>query len=97
MLFKNVFRTLKKRYIQLILLGLIIVLSSFLYTTMEYAIAGVMSPTEEYFEEANQADFAISMIDTILEDDVNHILSNCSVVNTLPFEQWPPERPMHLG
>lgn len=89
MLFKNVLRTLQKQYIQLILLGLIIVLSSFLYTTMEYAIAGVMEPTEEYFEEANQEDFAVSMIDIILEDDAEHIVSNCPSIAAVPLESWP--------
>lgn len=89
MLYKNVFKTLQKQYVQLILLGVIIVLSSFLYTTMEYAIAGVMEPTEEYFEAANQEDFAISMLDIILEDDVTHIMSECLTVTALPPEQWP--------
>ena len=89
MLFKNVFKTLQKQYVQLFLLGLIIILSSFLYTTMEYAIAGVMEPTEEYFEEANQEDFAVSMLDIILEDDVNHIIANCPTVVGLPPESWP--------
>jgi putative ABC transport system permease protein len=89
MLFKNVFRTLQKQYIQLILLGVIIVLSSFMYTVMEYAIGGVMEPTENYFEEANQEDFAISMLDIILEEDVNYIISNCPVVAALPPANWP--------
>lgn len=89
MLYKNVFKTLQKQYIQLVLLGVIIILSSFLYTTMEYSIAGVLEPTEEYFEEANQEDFAISMLDIILEDDVEHILNECPSVMTLPLEQWP--------
>ncbi len=89
MLFKNVFRTLQKQYVQLILLGVIIILSSFIYTVMEYAIAGVMEPTENYFEEANQEDFAISMLDILLEDDVNLIISDCPTVASLPQENWP--------
>ncbi len=89
MLFKNVFRTLQKQYVQLILLGVIIVLSSFMYTVMEYAIAGVMEPTENYFEESNQEDFAISMIDILLEEDVTYITNNCPDFATLSPENWP--------
>lgn len=89
MLFKNVFRTLKKQYVQLVLLGVIIILSSFIYTTMEYAIGGVMEPTETYFEESNQEDFAISMLDIILEEDVTYIMNNCPVVTALSPESFP--------
>ena len=89
MLIKNVFRTLKKQYVQLILLGVIIILSSFIYTVMEYAIGGVMEPTEEYFEESNQEDFAISMLDIILEEDASFIMTNCTSFATTPPTEWP--------
>ena len=59
MLFKNVYRTLKKQYMQLLLLGVIITLSSFIYTAMDYGVGGIKAPAEEYFEVANQEDFAI--------------------------------------
>ena len=77
MLFKNVLRTLKKQYEQLLLLGVIITLSSFIYTTMDYGVGGILVPTEEYFDVANQEDFAISMLDMILEDDAIFITNNC--------------------
>lgn len=89
MLFRNVFRTLKKQYISLILLGVIIILSSFMYTVMEYAIAGVMEPTENYFQESNQEDFAISMIDIMIEDDITFVQNHCSTFETIPPENWP--------
>ena len=89
MLFKNVFRTLQKQYISLILLGVIIVLSSFMYTVMEYAIAGVMEPTEAYFEEANQEDFAISTLDILLDADFAFITENCPAISSLPTDSWP--------
>lgn len=89
MLFKNVLRTLQKQYVQLILLGVIIVLSSFIYTAMDYGISGVLTPTEEYFEESNQEDFAISMFDIILEDDATLILSECPTVASIPIGEWP--------
>ena len=81
MLFKNVLRTLKKQYIQLLLLGVIITLSSFIYTTMDYGVGGILVPTEEYFEVSNQEDFAISMLDMILEDDGIFIASNCALTS----------------
>jgi putative ABC transport system permease protein len=54
MLFRNVLRTLKSQWVQLILLGIIITLSSFIYSTMTYSMEGVIDPTNEYFTEANQ-------------------------------------------
>lgn len=89
MLFKNVLRTLKKQYIQLILLGIIIILSSFIYTTMDYSVSGVLNPTETYFTEANQEDFAISMLDILLEDDVTYIVDNCPTFATITPDNWP--------
>ncbi len=84
MLFKNVIRTLKKQYIQLLLLGVIITLSSFIYTTMDYGIGGILTSTSQYFKEANQEDFAISMLDMVLDDDVTYITNNCAI-NTPVF------------
>lgn len=78
MLFKNVFRTLKKQYTQLLLLGVIITLSSFIYTAMDYGVGGIKGPAEEYFEVANQEDFAISIMDFMLEEDVAYVISNCT-------------------
>lgn len=80
MLYKNVFRTLKKQYVQLILLGVIILLSSYIYTTMDYGIGGIVGPTEDYFEVSNQEDFAISMKDIIGEDDLLYIEEQCGII-----------------
>lgn len=78
MLFKSAFRTLKDKYVQLILLGIIITLSSFIYTTMDYGVGGILQPTENYFDEANQEDFAISMMDLLLEEDYQYINQECT-------------------
>ncbi len=83
MLFKNVLRTLKAQWVQLILLGVIITLSSFIYSTMTYSMEGIIDPTDEYFEAANQEDFSVSFLDIILEDDVAYMTDNCPVVNTM--------------
>jgi putative ABC transport system permease protein len=56
---------------------------------MDYAIKGTLTPTEEYFVEANQEDFAIQMLDVVLEDDVDYIINNCPTIAALPQEQWP--------
>jgi putative ABC transport system permease protein len=89
MLLKNVIRTLKKQSIQLILLGIIIMLSSFIYTTMDYSIKGLLEPTEKYFEEANQEDFAIKTLDVITPIDQAVIVSNCPIINSLDASQFP--------
>lgn len=81
MLFKNVFRTLKKQYVQLILLGFIITLSSYIYTTMTYGVGDIKGPAGQYFETANQEDFAISMKDFMDEDDVSYVTSYCSLTS----------------
>lgn len=83
MLFKNVIRTLKRQYIQLLLLGVIITLSSFIYTTMDYGVGSILVATEDYFDVSNQEDFAISMIDMILEDDVAFISNSCSLTTNV--------------
>lgn len=89
MLFKNVLRTLKARWLQLILLGIMILLSSFIYATMDYAISGTLEPTEAYFDEYNQEDFAIGLMDLLLEDDITYIAGNCPVFLTINQADWP--------
>jgi len=76
MLNKNVFRTLKKQYIPLLLLGIMISLSSFVYTVMDYGVSGIYEPTEAYFKESNQEDFAISMVDLLLEEETIYLQNN---------------------
>ena len=89
MLFKNVLRTLKARYVQLILLGIMITLSSFIYTTITYSMDGIIGPTDRYFEEANQEDFSISMLDFVLEEDLNYITTNCPGMLGVAPENFP--------
>ncbi len=76
MLHKNVLRTLKKKYIPLLLLGFMITLSSFVYTVMDYGVAGIYEPTEAYFDTSNQEDFAISMVDLLLEDEISYLTTH---------------------
>ncbi len=90
MLFKNALRTLGKRYLQLILLGVIVILSSLIYTIFDYSIEGLIGPAEDFFEETNQEDFSIGMFDALLEDDVAYITNNClATFGALAPNEWP--------
>lgn len=89
MLFKSAFNTLKKRYLQLLLLGIIILLSSFIYTVMSYAIGGTEIPTDQYLEDYNQEDFAISMLDVLFIEDYNYLLANSEAFQNLDPSAYP--------
>ncbi len=90
MLFKNAIRTLKKRYLQLLLLGVIIALSSFIYTVIDYSIEGIIVPAEKFFTETNQEDYAIGMFDALLPDDIRFIENNCGAsFMGLDASEWP--------
>ncbi|MCF7925469.1 MAG: hypothetical protein K9L26_02950, partial [Candidatus Izimaplasma sp.] len=82
MLFLNVLRTLKKKWVQLILLGVIITLSSFIYTMMDYSVKNLLEPTETYFEAANQEDFAMELADGLFTKDYQVIEASCPTVLT---------------
>jgi putative ABC transport system permease protein len=80
MLFKNVFRTLKKRIFQIVLLGFIITLSAFIYVSMSYSIGAIKTPTESFFESYNQEDFNITILNQITEEE--HILIGNAYLST---------------
>ena len=48
MLLKNVIKTLRKKWMQLVAIGFIIILSSATYTMMFYGLSGIEEPTEVY-------------------------------------------------
>ncbi|WP_214777762.1 FtsX-like permease family protein [Exiguobacterium sp. s22] len=70
MLYKNVWKTLGKKWMQLLAIAIIIVMSSLTYTMMFYGISGIEVPTEEYLEESNQEDFAIDMLNRVTEEEL---------------------------
>lgn len=84
MLFKNAFKTLKKRYLQLILLGIIMMLSSFIYTVMSYAIGSTEEPTNTYLINYKQEDFSISMLDVLFENEINALATQSVAFQTNP-------------
>jgi putative ABC transport system permease protein len=84
-----VIRTLKKRVVQLFLIGLMMLLSSFIYTVMDYSVNGALQPAQSYFDESNQEDFAIQTLDILLEDDYTFLSQSCASLQTTPQENWP--------
>ncbi|MDX5425580.1 MAG: ABC transporter permease, partial [Exiguobacterium sp.] len=70
MLYKNVWKTLSRKWMQLLAIAIIIVMSSLTYTMMFYGISGIEVPTEEYLEESNQEDFAIDMLNRVTEEEL---------------------------
>ncbi len=65
LLFKNVKATLLKKWVQLAATGIIIMLSSFIYTAMSYAVTSLERPTMQYLAEYAQEDFSIEMLSVI--------------------------------
>ncbi|WP_214825591.1 ABC transporter permease [Exiguobacterium algae] len=70
MLYKNVLKTLSKKWMQLLAIAVIIVMSSLTYTMMFYGISGIEVPTEEYLDESNQEDFAVEMLNRVTEEEL---------------------------
>jgi len=69
MLLKNVFKTLRGRWLQLIAIGLIIILSSLTYTMMFYGLSGIEEPTETYLKEYRQEDFAVEFLNRVTPEE----------------------------
>lgn len=84
MLFKNVLRDFRKRLVQVILLAVIVILSSFVYVVMTYSVSAMKGPTEEYFEDYRQEDFNVIINNQILETEFEILsLENTNNINTL--------------
>ncbi|WP_422122856.1 FtsX-like permease family protein [Planococcus sp. X10-3] len=69
MLQKNVLRALRKKWMQLAAIGIIIILSSLTYTMMFYGISGIEEPTERYLNDYNQEDFSVEMLNTVTQQE----------------------------
>ena len=72
-LLKNTLNIFKKKKIQLLAIGIIIGLSSFLYTTMFYTLDSLKSPFEKFVLDYNQEDFSVEIIDGITEGDIKSL------------------------
>ncbi|MCT4783054.1 MULTISPECIES: ABC transporter permease [Exiguobacterium] len=69
MLYKNVWKTLAGKWMQLVAIAVIIVMSSLTYTMMFYGISGIEVPTEQYLKSSNQEDFAVEMLNRVTEEE----------------------------
>lgn len=69
MLYTNVWKTLAGKWMQLLAIAVIIVMSSLTYTMMFYGISGIEVPTEEYLASSNQEDFAVEMLNRVTEEE----------------------------
>ncbi len=69
MLYKNVWKTLAGKWMQLVAIAVIIVMSSLTYTMMFYGISGIEVPTEDYLQSSNQEDFAVEMLNRVTEEE----------------------------
>ena len=72
MLYKNVLKTLSKKWMQLLAIAVIIVMSSLTYTMMFYGISGIEVPTEDYLETSNQEDFAVEMLNRVTDEELQN-------------------------
>jgi len=72
MLLKNVIKTLMKKWMQLIAIGLIIILSSCTYTMMFYGLSGIEEPTENFLNETNQEDFSVEMLNMVTVEESSY-------------------------
>ncbi len=73
MLFTQVRRTFQRRIMQVILIGIMIVMSSMMFSMMYYAIEGSATVAFDYLEKHNQEDLSISSLDIITPADVTHL------------------------
>lgn len=72
MLLKNVLKTLREKWMQLAAIGLIVVFSSMIYTTMFYGLSGIAEPTTSYLEECVQEDFAVEMFGVVTPQEAQY-------------------------
>ncbi|WP_050614606.1 ABC transporter permease [Bacillus testis] len=72
MLLKNVFKTITKKWMQLLAIGLIIILSSATYTMTYYALSGIEEPTEKYLKDYQQEDFSVEMLNVLTNNELQN-------------------------
>lgn len=75
MLFRNVLKTLREKWMQLAAIGVIVVLSSLVYTMMFYGLSGIAEPTTSYLEESVQEDFSVEMLGVLTPEEAESPLT----------------------
>ncbi|MFW5842094.1 MAG: FtsX-like permease family protein [Bacillota bacterium] len=77
MLFRHVLRTFKKQWLSISLLGLLLIISGFIYTVMAMSTESIEDASTDYFETHKQEDFYLEMTPVVTQSD-QASLSTCS-------------------
>lgn len=80
MLYKNVLKTFKKKWAQILAIGIVIFISSFIYTVMAYAIDGLKKPTEEFLEKSKLEDFSIDMYNGLTPKEMEYLIKTSPTI-----------------
>jgi len=79
MFLKHVIRSFKAKAMMLLILGLIIMLSSFVYTIIFSAVGALEETSMDYFSDTNQEDIAFTLSPYLTEDEVYFVSDTCSL------------------
>ncbi|MFW6319473.1 MAG: FtsX-like permease family protein, partial [Bacillota bacterium] len=77
MLFRHVLRTFKKQWLSITLLGLLLIISGFIYTTMSMSTESIETASTNYFKTHKQEDFYLEMTHVVTSSD-QEALSTCN-------------------
>ena len=72
-LFKNVYKSFLSKKFQLLAVAIIIFLASFIYTAMFLTTSSLQLKVDEYSSDYEIEDFSITMLDILVEDDLEQI------------------------
>ncbi len=73
MLFTQVRRTFLARKVQVVLIGIMIMLSSLIFSLMYFAIGGVSDVTLDYIEEHNIEDLSVNVSTVLTINDIDYL------------------------
>lgn len=71
MLYRNVLSTFRKKWVQLVAIGIIVILSSATYSMMFYGLSGIEEPTVKYLKDCVQEDFSVEVFNTVTDFESN--------------------------
>ncbi len=77
MIVKHVLKEVKSKWVSITLLGIIIALSSFIYTTVDLGIGTIETNTNAYFDEYVQEDFALELSALLTPSDRDYMDEEC--------------------
>jgi putative ABC transport system permease protein len=74
---KHVIRTFKTQWLKLILVGLMIILSSFIYMVVGAAVNAIHEGAEPFLNRTNQEDFMIELTPYVTESELQQFSDSC--------------------